>query len=414
MKKILKLIFILLLALSMQGCAAGLHLIDVVEDFDGVIGGITDVSPKPPPDDNPDDNPSDNPDDETGGNDKPVSIVIKGFEQIFDVGYDTPASFGTNNSYAVIKDGERTLLMDKNGKVIQAPDDVKSLVFDKYIYQDASGSGLKEVLGNVIIESSDYLRFDIEGNTVLAFTQNSAFLFKEGKLLRAFSLSDYKSMALYNDERLIIDGNLYDLKLNPYLLEGYAVISYDSEFAVLKNERNTLGYYDFSKRGIIGSFDYVSATAFQNGFAVVQKEYDGRYFVIDGNGKEVATFENRPCGFYDNYMFVSDRLNGLALYDNNFTDTGLRFREVYKSRVFDGYIIDTTDNRIFSLDKRAYLTESYKQVNIFDYGFICFDGKDSKILDFNLKQIGEFDDASFDSGILSVKKEGKYYYFKRK
>lgn len=402
MKKFITIFIILIAALFLQGCNASIDFYDKIDDYDGVLSGIGKLTPDEQPDKEPDDDDKD---------DEEVKLPeIEGFVITSDKAFDEQVGFGINNYAKVVIDGE-SFIMSKDGKLFEVPSDFTQLNYDKYIFETDGKKGVKDVRGKELL-AARFIDIDISGNTILAFDRNSAYLFSESRLLKAVSATTYKTLSLFNEDIVLMDGTMYDLSLKELSYKGYSAVNIFEGVAIIKDSFNRLGYYNTHTDSIIEP-QYVTASLFINGFAFVQKVYDGAYYVIDGSGKETACLNGQPCGFYDDYIFVSDNLVGLTLYDKDFKSTGLSFRDVYGSRVYGDFIIDMTVRQFFSLSKQDYVSAAFESIEVIGDTFLCKNSKGYVLYDDCLNVIVKSETLAFDGELLSVFFKDKFYLYRR-
>ena len=218
------------------------------------------------------------------------------------------------------------------------------------------------------------------------------------------------SVSLYGENLVVIDGALCGLNMRPKKYDGYQAVGVIGNIAIIKDGEEKLGYYDVANEELIAEPKFAYASPFSGGYAAVRYTVGGETAVIDMQGKEVARFERNAYGFYDGYMFIDDEFGGLALYDSDFSDTGLRFDNVVSRRVFGDYVLDGLKGRFFSVSEKEYVGDAYDSVVPVDCGFIC-KNKTALLLGKDLKKLAEFDDITSDGDILCVKQNGKFYYF---
>ncbi|MCI8613458.1 MAG: hypothetical protein HFE48_07180 [Clostridia bacterium] len=392
LKKILGIIVAFILMSFCQGCAAKFDLIDVIDGYDEIIGNIS-LFPDTDKDTSDDTLPE-----------------IRGWAPIDKIGYNEIVDFSKNSFAVAVKSGKKVII-DKNGKMIsEATADLCEIICDKIIFKSGGYFGLKDIFGSVIL-SADYIRIDVNGDTVVAYAKENICLYYDGSLIAKIAHGHYDSVELYEDRILIVDGNLCDLHFQPLIGSEYTVISVNRNIAIIKDKYEKFGYYDLNDNKILITPCYFEATPFVNGYAQVKTTQHGSYRIIDMQGNTAAEFDGPSFGMYDGYIFTANGLK-LDLYDSDFLFTGLSFCEVYSSRVFGGYIIDCETRRIYSVSERKYMTESFDNIIPIDNGFICKSADSYVLYDMNIEKAGEFPDAFYSGGILSVKHtDGKYYLY---
>lgn len=378
-------------AVTFCGCNARFSLYDAVEDYGKYLDGLKQVSEK------------------YEEKSPTVDISVAGYTRLSDIGFDGYADFGENSYALCFLNGEKVII-DKAANIVSRPIDAVKVNDFGYVYFDGNKFGWKTLGGDTVL-NAEYRSIDAVGNTLIARTDKTVFVFKGNKLIRA--VSSENEILPYSEGVVICNGVLSDPELRPIKFGGYRAVDMDASFAVVCSEEGKFGYYDRRENRLLCAPQYVSASLFSNGFATVVEHFDGEYSVINDSGEIKATFEKRPYGFYDWYMFVYDEIYGLSLLDADFQDTGLRFSDAYGKRVYGKYVVDSSVGRIFSLEKREYVGEVFESIIPTDGGFICSKSSGDILYDGNLNECGIFEEIYFSGGIISVKKSGKFYFFRK-
>lgn len=403
MKKLAVIFLIALMLLSLQGCHSAFKLYDSIDDFDGLIENMGQ-------NDSHDDNSGGNGDDGNDTDDDlPVLPDLDGFRLVSDKGFEGHADFGTSD-FALVDYNGKKVWIDKGGRTYPCPSDVAPLFYNKYTFVQNGKVGLKDIHGEIVLQAH-YTAFDIVKNTILAYDETSAFVFSGGVLKKVMPLQN-RTIRLFDENILAMDGKLYDLIGKPILFGGCSAINIHEGIAIVKDFRNLLGYYDIQAEKMLIEPQYVTATLFSNGYAFVQKEFKGKYIAIEKCGEEKAVFNYLPCGVYDGYVFVEDGKNGLALYDAaKFENTGTYFRSVIGNRVYGDLIADAASLRFYSITDNAFITESFDEISVLDDYFVCVKDGKTFLYDTNLLKIAESESLYYSGGILSIAIAEQFYFY---
>lgn len=390
LKKILISVALIAVAFCFQACGVNFELYADIENYDDIVSTVSEYVPQE--------------------NIEPPKVAAEGYTLLNNNGFDAPACF-YENSFAVTSLNGKHLLMDKDGNTFDFADDIGELVYDKYVYSLNGLLGLKDLSGNSLL-SPRYDSITVVENNVMAADSKNIYIYKDNILVAAVEKNKC-DVALIENDFTIVDGELCDLNLQPIMFGKFRAVNVYDGIAKIKNESERFGFYDISNDCVLIEPQYFTATQFVNGYAQVQKVFEGEYIIIDKAGREIKSFNRRTFGMYDGYMFAESEDGAFSLYDSEFIDSNLSFRGVFGGRVYGKFVIDTFYRRVFSLSENKYISEAFTEITPIENGFIFKTENGAHLYDKDFRKIGEYDDLYFDGGVLSVFYDGKYYCFSK-
>jgi hypothetical protein len=340
---------------------------------------------------------------------------IEGFTPIIDFGFDYGGDFLDDFAFAVYE--ENNLFLDKDGKLYYAPENLigEKMLFNKYIFKDSGGFGVKTLDGAVLLEPL-YADIDISGGLIVAGRQGGNYDIYYNKSLLHRNVSG--AVAAYSDEYVLLNEELYYLDLTPVKSEGYSVVGSYVNGARIISDGYGAGFEMQDGSILPPVYSWVSNFN-EFGFAGVADKVNGN-IIIDKQGEIIYTedYGFRPIAFDGDKIFYIDRYGFTAVCTASRKPVCGPFENLYAFKDYSWYLIYTPDNgshMFFSLTNNSFVGSSYKKITPCGNYFVAVTPALGQfvLLDSGLNSVfGPCDYIQFDGEILVVAFEGRYYYYK--
>lgn len=369
------------------------------------------VSPKP---DNPDDSKlTENPIVDPNGAEDPGFMQIHGFELLIKDSFISAEKF--YDGYAFVKpDEEKNYLINNEGDLFEISENLSNIetVKLKYVTHNSEFYGVKSIFGEIIVEEV-YDSIEINGNSILAITGNTAVVFCDGVKISGTKFDHY--VMLLSDSYILKDDIICDLHFNEMKVDGYRYKNVPSDGIVIVNIGE--GFYAYAsiedQKIICGPF--IVANRFINGFATAQMP-NGTFVVISTDGSTVYGSESRIVGSKSGryFCFMQNSLYGVM--DEDFNEI---LKPTFTEVIDEQAIGDCLSVRhgsgvcLYSLIDGEFVTDAYDSIIYEDGIYICFLENKCVVINAELQIIAECEFAAYSDGILLVKADGKYSYYKR-
>ncbi|MDE6399066.1 MAG: hypothetical protein K2L51_07075 [Clostridiales bacterium] len=157
----------------------------------------------------------------------------------------------------------------------------------------------------------------------------------------------------------------------------------------------------------------LKARRFSQGRAVVTLE-SGDEAVLDTRGNILHVAHNRKIGDKNGAYHCYLQHNMYGVMDEMFRDiTGPAFAFVRYEQAVNDYLIVRYEQgeRLYNLQKCAYESAIYDRIEYIDGLFFGYIDDKITVFDAELREITVCDNATWNEGVLSVYKNGKYAYY---
>ena len=406
-KRIFKTVIIFLLSLlsaSFIGCRKNLYVVSREKDYSDFLSELEIYKdPSASDEDEKPSEPSDPSADFTG-------IVITGFEPLYYTDFDYASPFSENFAFAK-KDGIY-LAVGKDGKVTEVYEDLEgsALISDKYVYTQNRMKGVKTVFGETVVEA-EYSEIVIKGSSVAALRDNGITDIFDGN---GFVCSTEERVELVSEDFLFGMRGVYSLDMTPVYCGACRMITPPVNGIGVISGGELYGYGNVDGDILIEP-RYKEFSDFYCGYAAVITQ-DGENCIIDINGNEIISASDEYIRFlsFDGQYLIYSEYGQIHVADENATDvTEHVFDGISGGRVFNGLIVTDNATRVFSLTENKYVSERFVSV-AYKNGLFIAENQDGTFAVYNgefglIAQNFEF--AAYESDVLTVRCDGKYYFY---
>lgn len=340
----------------------------------------------------------------------PGAENIEGFTALSEIGFEFGKSFGGGVAFVKTKSGK--YLLNARGELKETKLDLsETQTYGTYYIAEENGlKGVRTVFGDEILPCA-YSEIRIIGKTVLAENAERYEIYSCGVLTCAVPARE--NVSLISENYILAGDTLRDLYYNAQYACGrkYAAVPSEGKVTV-ELESGYVGYADIENMRLIGG-EYAEASGFCEGTATARKP-SGEWVVIDSLGNELFSSKAVKAGNSANGYRLYLKYNFYGAMDGEFNDiTGAIFHTLRYEYVTGDCVIPRYGKgyAVYSLAERRYTGVEHEQIDYADGLFICRDGEKTIVRNGALKIIAECESAEMSENVLTIRKDGKYFYY---
>jgi len=344
---------------------------------------------------------------------------LKEFIPLIDARFDFGMSF-TEGHYTFASIGGYNVIVSDYGVLYHSGNLLgRQIIYDKFVFELDGLKGVKSIFG-VEVVPSHYSDIYILGNIVLAIKDNELADIFYGRNKVHSGLS---GVQLFDNETLLINGMLYDLQLNPLVVNEYVIVSGRDElgfriiygnglYGFVNIKTGDILYPKWQRVNGFNLFGYSNVNLISGEYAIINNL--GEIIITETNGKLPVRFDGKFITFLD-----TNRGNLFGIANSNFVEvSNNRFIGIYRHKVWHDSIVIYNAPHIphrFYLFDNYFIPKQYAKIQVFENHFIGknLDGRYS-FYDNNLEILlydAEF--IGFNERVLTVKYGGGTYYFRK-
>ena len=354
--------------------------------------------------------------------------------------------FGTSffGNYAYVSRNGENFLLDRNGNLTKINDEsdstspdivVNDISYDKFIVSRDGNYGVLDLFGNILAEIK-YDDIEIFKEIILARSNSETDIYLSDKLLHNVKTSN---VTIVSDELLSVDGNIVSLvSLAEAEVGGFKLAGPPSDNIVkVTDERGRFGYCSYPEGQVLIKPEYFISGDFFDGVTYAfefKADLLNMIFVdypllLDINNKVLFDFDVYAEEVLPDKITVFDRYDNCNVYHIENPDSD-RFGVVFESgsefiykelnfkpknnRVYGNYYIADGTDKLCSIENDALIESEFSKfypienlfIGVSDTGkYFLVDGTLNIIID-------ECESIEFYDGLLTVKNDGKYSYYK--
>ena len=353
--------------------------------------------------------------------------------------FDDAVNFFGENAFVEFCGEE--YLFDRAGKMtkidknhISTTTDIvlENAVFDKFLVKNKEKYGVLDINGETVLDFI-YDEVEIYNNVIVGKSDGKFDVYSNNVILHSQIIAS--KIMILSDEFINVDGKiLHLLDLSPVKIGEYHMTDYPSEGLVkIANTDGLFGFCSYPQGDLIISPQYFFAGQFSCGVSVVscfKNTYEIDYpkiinknnDVIFDNSEEFSRFgidpvdvKIYPC--FEKYCVYSTRkFNSLSFGVINVSGNAVEKFDIdfvpHENRVFNGYLIEKSMRKLYSLDERKFVNENYQIIDSVGDFFIVEVDNSIKLVKKDLTVvIDQCDEIEHYEDVLLVKIAGKYAYY---